>query len=89
MSPELREVARQFGIGNATLEDLREAASDERINRRAADEMLKLIAEWEHRGGSRNELRTRVRDLIPPPPRHPDGGTFYDAGIKAQQRRPR
>ena len=86
VSRDLRDVSRDFGLGNATLEDLREAAQAERIHRQAADQILKLITEWENSAWSRNELRMRVRQLTPPPPQSPRGATFYDAGLKAKRR---
>ena len=80
---------RNFALGNATLEDLREAALAERIHRETAQEVLKLIGQWANNSArSRNELRMRVKELIPPPPRRNEGETFYDAGLKAY-RRPR
>ena len=90
MQTRLRDVTRAFGIGEATLEDLREAANAERVDRQMADEVLRLIADWERRQYPRNELRSHVRSITPPPPppsRHPPGESLYDAGLRGQRRR--
>jgi hypothetical protein len=87
--PTLKEVARDFGLGLLTLEDLREAAQAERIHKQTAEEVLQLISEWETRGWSRNELRSRVRRLVPPPPKKSrySGDALYQPGLDAQRRR--
>ncbi len=84
--PTLKEVARDFALGQLTLEDLREAALAERIHRETAQEILKLIGEWANSPRSRNELRMRVKELVPPPPRRNEGETFYDAGLRPYRR---
>ncbi len=88
--PTLKEVARDFALGQLTLEDLREAALAERIHRDTAQDVLHLISDWETRGYSRNELRSRVRQLVPPPPKksRTSGDALYQPGLDAQ-RRPR
>lgn len=86
----MRDVTRAFGIGEATLEDLREAAMAERVDRQLADAVLRLIAEWETSAWTRNEFRTRARDLLPatpPPSRRPEGESLYEAGLRGQRRR--
>ena len=90
MHTHLRDVTRAFGIGEATLDTWREAAHAERTDRQLAEAVLRLIAEWENSAWSRNEFRTRARQLIPPlppPPRRPNDTSIYDAGLRGQRRR--
>ena len=90
MRTHMREVARAFGIGEATLEDLREAAMAERVDRQLAVAVLGLIDQWETSAWTRNEFRTHVRALLPatpPPPRRPNDESIYDAGLRGQRRR--
>lgn len=103
MPADLRDVTRDFGRGDATLETLRAAAHAERIDRRLADAILRLIADWERKPGretalTRNLLRARVEDLVPPAPppppppsaaehRRPPGESIYEAGLRGQRRR--
>ncbi len=87
--PTLKEVARDFGLGLLTLEDLREAARAERIHKQTAEEVLQLIADWEIHRWPRNELRSRVRALVPTPPKKSrySGDALYQPGLDAQRRR--
>lgn len=73
MAPKLRDVAREFARGDATLETLRAAASTERANRGLADRILQMIAEFERSGATnsaraRSELRARAEQLVPTDP---------------------
>src|SRR5687767_13313607 len=101
MPPNLRDVARDFGRGEATLESLRGAARAERGDRQLADGILRLIAGWEnspqrHSVRSREDLRAEVKQLVPPEPpapsastsRRPPGESIYEAGLRGQRRRP-
>ena len=103
MLPNLAEVARTFGRGEATLDTLRLAASADRADRRLADTLLALIAEWESSAykdtvWSRNELRARASQLAPPVPVAPltapvsarlrePAESIYEAGLRGQKRR--
>lgn len=97
--PNLRDVTREFGRGETALETLRAAARAEGVDRRLADDILRLIGEWEKgpstgSAWSRNELRARAKQLIPPdapaatePPRRKDPTeTMYAAGVRGQRR---
>ncbi len=98
MAPKLKDVTGEFARGEAPLEALRAAARAERVHRQLADELLKLIAEWEsstwhNSTSSKNELRARAKELIPPDPpletiRRNTGYSFYEAGLRGQKRRP-
>lgn len=98
MPPNLRDVTREFGRGEATLETLRQAARAERLDRPVADQILRLITDWENSPGSetdraKNELRARVKQLVPPEPppsasRREPGESIYAAGLRGQRRRP-
>ena len=91
MQSNLKDVAQDFARGVDTLAALREAAHAEVIDRRLAGEVLRLIAVFEGGSGwSRNELRTRMRQIAPTPP--PESkpryeGSMYDAGLRGQRRR--
>ncbi len=96
MPPDLRNVTREFARGETPLEALRQAARAERSDRRLADEILKLITEWEDSAWdsalSRNELRARAKQLVPPPPPEPTSrqdatASMYEAGLRGQRRR--
>lgn len=103
MPTNLRDVARDFGRGEATLETLRAAARTERGDRELADQVLKLIMDWEtggqtHSDRSRTDLRLRVKQLVPAAPtapassaasgsRRPAGESLYAAGLRGQRRR--
>jgi hypothetical protein len=90
---------REFARGEAALEPLRAAAHAERFDRPLADGVLRAIAEWES-GPSpasarfRNELRARVKKLLPPDPpdtpekRSPRDATaaMYEPGQRGQWR---
>ncbi|MGH2919995.1 MAG: hypothetical protein ACRDLS_15545, partial [Solirubrobacteraceae bacterium] len=94
---DLRDVTREFARGEAPLEALRGAARAERGDRRLADEILKLITEWESSAWSasawsRNELRARAKSLVPPAPpastsRQDPATSMYEAGLRGQRRR--
>ncbi|HEV2060949.1 MAG TPA: hypothetical protein VGR11_16485 [Solirubrobacteraceae bacterium] len=100
MPPNLRDVTRDFGRGEATLESLRAAARAEHRDRQLANEILTLIGEWENSPQkdsvrSRDDLRARAKKLVPPAPpdppastsRRPPGESIYDAGLRGQRRR--
>ncbi len=101
MPSNLRDVASDFGRGLATLETLRGAARAERNDRQLAEEILKLIADWENSAWkdsvrSRDDLRARAKQLVPPAPPAPPAATsrrrpaesIYEAGLRGQRRRP-
>jgi len=91
--PRLSDVTRDFARGDTSLEALRAAARAERMHRHLADEILRLITEWENSGdnstSSRNELRARAKRLVPPdpPPRKEPAESFYEPGLRGQKRR--
>ena len=100
MPANLRDVTRGFGRGEATLESLRGAAHAERSDRQLADQVLQLITAWEtsawkDSARSRDDLRVRVGDLVPPDPPTPPaaassrkpGESIYEAGLRGQKRR--
>jgi hypothetical protein len=100
MPADLRDVTREFGRGQTTLENLREAARAEPRDRQLAGALLQLIAEWESTAvtvsvRSRSELRARIRQLVPPdPPASPEASarrdpaeSIYAAGLRGQRRR--
>ena len=102
MPPSLRDVTRDFALGEATLETLRAAARAERSNRPLADEILRLIGECERSGRTdsarvraMHDLRDRAKALAPPGPaaraasdaRRPPGESIYEAGLRGQRRR--
>ncbi|MGH2919343.1 MAG: hypothetical protein ACRDLS_12220 [Solirubrobacteraceae bacterium] len=97
MPSNLADVTRDFGRGEAPLEALRRAAHAERSDGRLADEILRLIAEWESgawtaSSWSRNELRARAKQLVPaaepaPPARQDPTTAMYEAGLRGQRRR--
>lgn len=101
MPPSLRDVTRDFALGEATLEALRAAARAERGNRPLADEILRLIGVCERSGRTdsarvraMHDLRDRARALAPPGPdkpasdaRRPPGESIYEAGLRGQRRR--
>ncbi len=76
MKHKLRDVTHEFARGEASLETLRAAARREPVDRRLADDLLKLIATWEkspwpNSAWSRNELRDQAKLLVPPIPEAP------------------
>lgn len=98
--PNLREITRQFGRGEATLESLRGAALGEHRDRQLAGEILTLINAWERDPYKdsvrcRNDLRAHIKQLVPPAPaaaeasksRREPGESLYAAGLRGQQRR--
>lgn len=97
MPSELRDVAREFSLGNTTLEALRDAARTSRGDRQVADAILAAIAAWESdpRKDSarvRNELRARIKQLAPPLPPPVQSGeeatmSMYGPGLRGQRRR--
>jgi hypothetical protein len=99
MASTLRTTTRKFVHGELPLEALREAARREFTNRRMADEILKLISEWENgtspdSAWARSALRDRVEDLlpsIPEPSKKRDGASaaaaMYEAGLRGNLRR--
>lgn len=103
MPANLRDVARAFGRGEATLEMLRAAARAAPGDRQLADQVLKLIMDWESSGlthtvRSRTDLRMRVKALVPAPPPAPNapapgerrrasGNSLYEPGLRGQKRR--
>jgi hypothetical protein len=97
MRRRLREVAREFALGEAPLETLRLAARDERLNIGLAEELLRLIADWENSpwstsASSRDELRERVRVLVPAQEKTDTvnyTAAMYGAGIRGQRRKTR
>ena len=97
MARKLRDVTRDFARGEVALETLRGAARKERLDLRLADELLRLISDWERNAPvtsawSRNELRERAEQLLPTvaPPRTPSGqdnaASMYAAGLRGQRR---
>jgi hypothetical protein len=96
MPSNLRDVTRDFARHEAALETLRAAAHEERFDRRLADEILKLITEWENSPSSasawsRNALRERAKQLVPPAPevstrRQDPAAAMYSAGLRGQRR---
>ena len=96
MQPTLREVTLEFSRGEASLGTLRGAAHAERIHRPLADEILKLIADWENspwgdNARSRNELRARAKQLVPAAPAAAKkpvdaAAAMYGAGLRGQRR---
>lgn len=97
MRRRIRDVAREFALGEAPLETLRLAARDERLNINLADEILRLIADWENSSwsasaSSRDELRERVRLLVPAQEKADNvnhTAAMYGAGIRGHRRQPR
>lgn len=100
MPPDLRDVTRDFGRGQTTLESWRGAARAERDDRQLAAEVLKLIADWENSAWrdsvrSREDLRARAKQLVPAAPAAPPASasrrgpksSIYDAGLRGQRRR--
>ena len=100
MPPNLRDVTRDFGRGQTTLESWRGAARAERDDRQLAAEVLKLIADWESSAWkdsvrSREDLRARAKQLVPAAPAAPPESasrrgpksSIYDAGLRGQRRR--
>lgn len=101
MPPDLRELTRQFGRGETTLEALRVAARAENRDRALADQLLQLIREWEisplrASERARNDLREAAENLVPPPPpplapvansRRDPSESIYAAGLRGQRRR--
>ena len=101
MPSDLRELTRQFGRGETTLEALRMAARAENRDRGLADQLLQLIREWEIsplRASERakNDLREAAENLVPPPPpplapsssaRRDPSESIYAAGLRGQKRR--
>ena len=99
MPRNLRDLTRDFGRGDTTLETLRGAARAEPSDRHLAGAILNVITDWENSGwtdsvASRNQLRLRIKQLVPatPPPaepknRRPPGESMYDAGLRGQRRR--
>jgi hypothetical protein len=100
--PTFRDVVRDFSLGDATLDMLRSAARAESSDRQMANEILKLIADWERTPWTdsvvaKNELRARAKQLVPaaPPPgsrgrRDPNvdpATAMYEAGLRGQRRR--
>ena len=96
MPRSLRDVTRDFSLGEATLEDLREAAYAERMERSLAASVLGLISEWENSAWasdrSRDTLRARAKALVParqPVSKNRRGSeSIYEAGLRGQRRRP-
>ena len=99
MPENLRNVTREFAHGEATLGTWRAAARTERGDRRLADEILRLITEWENTtwpdiARARNELRSRAERLVPAaPPEPPESKrskdpttAMYEAGIRGHHR---
>jgi hypothetical protein len=99
MPTNLRDVARDFALGQVALETLRRAAHAEAVDRRLADELLKAIADWENSPSpqgayARNELRARAKQLVPSgPPAEPEASrntdptaSMYEAGLRGQRR---
>lgn len=90
----MREAARAFGLGEITLEDLREAARADKLDRPLADQLLRMIAEWEtsprrHSDWARKEFRATVRKLAPAEPavdKREHRESLYEAGLRGQQR---
>lgn len=97
MPSRLREVTQEFARGDTTLEALRQAAREEIRDRVIADQVLRLISDWESNTAdksawARNELRERAGQLVPaplpPPPEKKDyTKTMYDTGLRGQKRR--
>jgi hypothetical protein len=98
MPSKVRDVARQFTLGDATLEELREVAREAKgIDRQMADEILVVIATWEatawtDSARAKGELRARVGKVAPPPaPRAPSSEdatmAMYGPGLRGQKRR--
>lgn len=101
MRPNLRNVTRDFVLGVVTLGTWREAARSEPANRNLADEILRVISEWENTtwpdiARARNELRERAERLVPaaaldePATRRKQDPTtaMYEAGLRGQRRTP-
>ena len=86
-----------FARGEATLEDLREAARKEPVDRLVADRLLKLISDWERHAVAktapwyREELRDRAGEIVPPLDPEPEkpkdyAATMYETGLRGQRR---
>jgi hypothetical protein len=99
MAMKLRDVTREFSLGDVSLEMLRTAAHAEIAERDLADKLLKLIGEWErsawpNSAWSRNELRDRAKQLVPPAPeptrRRLTGAeaaaSMYETGVRGRRR---
>ncbi len=99
MAQNLRALTREFSLGVVTFGAWREAARVERVDRRLADEILRVIREWESTSWpdvarARNELRLRADKIVPPAPldapapkRKVDPATaMYEAGLRGQRR---
>lgn len=98
MRHSLKNVTREFVLGVATLGTWREAARAEPVDRRLADEILRVISDWENTSWpdiarARNELRERAERLVPPaPPDEPErrkqdpATAMYEAGLRGQRR---
>lgn len=99
MPSSLRETTRKFVHGEVPLEALRQVARREFLNRHMADEILKLISDWENStyrnsAWARSALRDRVEDLlpsIPEPSKKRDGASaaaaMYESGLRGNLRR--
>jgi len=101
MAPRLKEVTREFALGVTTLGTWREAARAESADRRLADEVLRLISDWENTAWpdmtrARNELRAGAERLAPAPlgssveeekkAKKDPTATMYEAGLRGQRR---
>ena len=99
MASNLRALTREFSLGAVTFGTWREAARMEAVDRRLADDILRLISEWENTewpdiARAREALRARVDQLVPPaaldapePKRKVDPTTaMYEAGLRGQRR---
>ncbi len=97
MAQTLKEITRAFARGEATLEDLREAARKEPVDRLVADRLLKLIGDWERHGVAktspwyREELRDHAGQIVPPLEPQSDkpkdyAANMYETGLRGQRR---
>ena len=99
MAVKLRDVIREFALGDVSLETLRAAAHAEIAERDLADKLLQLIGEWErsawpNSAWSRNELRDRAKQLVPKAPEAAPkrltgaeaAASMYATGVRGRRR---
>ena len=90
LPPDLSDITRKFACGEVSLLDWRDAAHRERFDRQLSEKVLSLIAQFENSMWTRNDLRSRARELVPaerPAARRRPAESIYEAGLRGQRRR--